>query len=439
MRKFRAVTLVIVAMLVLSSCGGDEDEGGGSPGADGGDGPLGGSISILAVYADAEEESFRAMIQPWVDEHGVEVEYTATRDINAQLTTQIAGGNPPDIAGLPGPGPMAQYARDGDLVPLDDVIDMDTYASQYDEGWITAGTVDDQLVGIFTKVSVKGLIFYNPQQFEAAGYTVPEDFDGLSALVDEISGSGTAPWGIGLESGAASGWPGTDWIEDFVLRQSGPDVYDQWVAGELPWTSPEITAAFEAFGAWASDEAYVAGGPQQAINTAFGNGGDCLFSDPAECYLHHQASFITGFFEDNFPDVAVAGETYDFFPMPGIEYNGVTTAGDLFGMFNDTPQARSLMQYLTTPEAQQIWVERGGAISPSKEVPVDVYPDETSQRFAEIIQGAETTRFDASDLMPAAMNEAFFGAVLDYVQDPDSLDSILSELDTVQQEAYAEG
>lgn len=442
MTRFRMVAPIAVLALVLTACpaGDTSDTPGASAsgsGAAGGEGEqLGGSVSILAVYADAEEESFRAMIQPWVDLHGVDVQYTATRDINAQLTTQIAGGNPPDIAGLPGPGPMAQYARDGDLVPLDDVIDMDTYASQYDQGWITAGTVDDQLVGIFTKVSVKGLVFYNPVQFEAAGYEAPEDWDGLTSLVDEIAASGTAPWGIGLESGAASGWPGTDWIEDFVLRQSGPDVYDQWVAGELPWTSDEIRAAFEAFGQWATTDEFVAGGPNQVINTAFGNGGDCLFGDPAECYLHHQASFITGFFEDNFPDVAVAGETYDFFPMPGIEFDGVTTAGDLFGMFNDTPQARSLMQYLTTPEAQQIWVERGGAISPSKEVPVDAYPDETSQRFAEIILGAETTRFDASDLMPSQMNEAFFEGILNYVQSPDDLDSILETLDGVQESAY---
>ena len=438
MRKFRVVTPFIIAMLVVTACGGDDESSPGGGDGDG-DGALGGTISILAVYADAEEESFQAMIEPWATENGVEIEYTATRDINAQLTTQIAGGNPPDIAGLPGPGAMIQFARDGDLVPLDDVIDMDAYTSQYDEGWITAGTVDDQLVGIFTKVSVKGLIFYNPAQFEAAGYTVPEDYDGLTTLVDQISSDGTPPWGIAIEDGAASGWPATDWIEDFVLRQSGPDVYDQWVAGELPWSSPEITAAFEAFGAWATDEAYVAGGPNQVINTAFGNGGDCLFSEPAECYLHHQASFITGFFEDNFPDEAVAGETYEFFPMPGIEFDGVTTAGDLFGMFNDTPQARSLMQYLTTAEAQQIWVERGGAISPNTEVPVEAYPDETSARFAEIIQGAETTRFDASDLMPAAMNEAFWGAVLDYVQNPDNLSTILTELDGVQAEAYAEG
>jgi alpha-glucoside transport system substrate-binding protein len=170
---------------------------------------------------------------------------------------------------------------------------------------------------------------------------------------------------------------------------------------------------------------YSFGGPNGVLNTAFGNGGDCLFSDPPGCFLHHQASFITSFFEDNFPDVAVAGETYDFFPMPAGEFSAVETAGDLFGMFNDTPQARSLMRYLVTPEAQQIWVEIGGSISPSSAVPIDAYPDETSQRFAEILNEAETVRFDASDKMPDQMNQAFWSAVLDAVQNPDNLDSIL--------------
>jgi alpha-glucoside transport system substrate-binding protein len=439
MRTFRFTTPFVVVALVLAACTGGGDEG--SPGDGDGEGPLGGSISILAVYADAEEESFMAMIEPWATENEVEIEYTATRDINAQLTTQIAGGNPPDVAGLPGPGAMQQFARDGDLVPLDDVIDMDTYASQYDQGWITAGTVDDQLVGIFTKVSVKGLIFFNPAQFEAAGYTVPEDYASFTALVDQIAADGTTPWGIGLESGAATGWPGTDWIEDFVLRQSGPDVYDQWVNGELAWSSPEIRAAFEAFAAWASDEQFVFGGPSTELGTAFGNGGDCLFSEPPGCYLHHQASFMggeAGFFETNFPDVAVAGETYDFFVMPGDAFDGVTSAGDLFGMFNDTPAAQSLISWLVTAEAQQIWVERGGALSANKSVSPDVYPDEPGRKSAEALTSAETVRFDASDMMPAEMGAAFLEGVVNTVQTPDDLDSILSTLDDVQASAYGE-
>jgi alpha-glucoside transport system substrate-binding protein len=105
-------------------------------------------------------------------------------------------------------------------------------------------------VGIFIKVAVKGLVFYNPEKFEAANYEVPEDFDGLNALVEQMKEDGTTPWGIGLESDAASGWPGTDWIEDFVLRQSGPEVYDAWWQGTQKWTSPEIREAFVSFLKW---------------------------------------------------------------------------------------------------------------------------------------------------------------------------------------------
>lgn len=214
---------------------------------------LGGSISILATWADAEQDAFLEMIQPWVDRTGVDVQYESTRDLNAVLTTRVEGGNPPDVAGLPGPGQMAQFARAGSLYCLDEVLPVDQMQQQYNEGWIADGTVDDQLVGIFIKVAVKGLIWYNPQAFDAAGYEVPSDWDGLNSLVEKIHDDGTPPWGIGLESGAASGWPGTDWIEDFVLRQSGPEVYDAWWQGTQEWTSDEIKKAFEAFGKWAAN------------------------------------------------------------------------------------------------------------------------------------------------------------------------------------------
>ena len=214
---------------------------------------LGGEINILAVWADAEQDSFMAVIQPWVDRTGVTVNYESTRDINATLTTRLEGGNPPDVAGLPGPGAMAQFARAGQVFALDNVIDQEQMAQEWNEGLISDSQVDGHMVGVFIKVSPKGFIWYNPQAFDAKSYEVPSDFDGLDALVEQIKSDGTTPWGIGLGSGAGSeGWPGTDWIEDFVIRQSGPDVYDAWWQGTQKWSSPEIKEAFQAFGKWAS-------------------------------------------------------------------------------------------------------------------------------------------------------------------------------------------
>jgi alpha-glucoside transport system substrate-binding protein len=404
------------------------------PGASGE--PVGGSISILAIWTDAEQETFEAVIQPWVDANDVTVEYEGTRDLATILTTRVEGNNPPDVAGLPNPGAMAEFARNGDLIPLADFMDMDQLATDYNEGWIADGTVDDELVGIWAKGGVKGLIWYNPEQFSAEGYEVPTDWATFDALVEQIKADGNTPWGIGLESGGDSGWPGTDWIEDIVLRQAGPDVYDAWWQGTQLWSSPEIKRAFETFGTWAADADYVNGGPNNALSTPFGNGGDCLFTDPPGCYLHHQASFISGNFEDNNPDTAVAGETYDFFGMPGDEFNGATTAGDLFAMFRDTPQARSLMQYLTTVEAQTLWVEQGGNISANRSVSLDAYPDETSRSIAAALNAAEVVRYDGGDKMPAQMGRAFFSAILDYIQNPNNLDQILTDLDGVQAEAY---
>jgi alpha-glucoside transport system substrate-binding protein len=434
-KRSRLFAPLAIGAMILAAC---------TPAASQSSGPvgsgekLGGTISILAIWTGAEEETFKKVIQPWVDANGVDVQYEGTRDLSTVLTTKVEGNDPPDVAGLPNPGAMAEFAKNGDLIPLEDFMDIDQLNTDYNEGWIADGTVDGKLVGIWAKGGVKGLVWYNPKAFTAGGYEVPTDWTSFNALVDKIKSDGHTPWGIGLEGGADSGWPGTDWIEDLVLRQAGPEVYDKWWQGTQKWTSPEIKKAFQAFGKWAADPAYVFGGPNNELSTAFGNGGDCLFTDPPGCYLHHQASFISGNFVENNPDTAIAGETFDFFPMPADKFKGATTAGDLFGMFKDTPQARSLMKYLTTEAAQELWVGLGGNISANRSVPLTAYTDPTAKKIAEALNAAEVVRYDAGDKMPAQMGRAFFGAMLDYVQNPDNLDKILEDLDKVQAEAYAQ-
>jgi len=365
------------------------------------------------------------MVAPFEASTGIDVQYTGTRDLTTVLSTGVQAGILPDVAGLPTLGSLIDWTKQGALKPLDDVLDIAAYKAETAPALVELGTVDGKISGVFIKAAVKGLIWYNPANYTAGA---PDTWDALNATAT----SGEAKrWCIGLESGAASGWPGTDWIEDFVLRQSGPDVYDAWVAGTQKWTSPEIKAAFEAFGT-AVAETY--GGSDAILTTNFGDGGNQLFTDPAGCLFHHQASFITDFFKKQ--GGAKDGQ-YDFFRMPDINpaFAGATTgAGDLFGMFNDTPQARALMAYLVTADAQAIWVGLGGALSANNKV--TEYPDDISKRSAEILANAGVFRFDASDLMPAAMNSAFWTAILDFVKDPGQLDAVLTNLDSVQTSAY---
>ncbi len=429
MRLFatRNVSLLAVVSLVAAACG----SGTGSP-APGGSGPagsgqLGGTVTVIGTWGAEEQEAFLAMVKPWEDRTGAKVQYTGTRDLNAVLTTGVASGILPDLAGLPGPGQMAEFARAGKLIDLSTVLDTAKYNEETAPAFVELGTVDGKLSGVFIKSAVKGLIWYNKANFEGDAPATWADLTGTDPAPAE------ALWCIAVESGAASGWPGTDWIEDIVLRQAGPEVYDAWVAGTQKWTSPEIKAAFETFGE-AVANSY--GGSDYIINTAFQQTGNELFTDPPGCKFVHQASFISSMFQD---ESGAGPDDFDFFVMPDIneEFTGsLTGAGDLFGMFHDTPQARSLMQWLVTPEAQQIWVDIGGAISGNTKV--TTYPNAVDTRLAETLGAATTFRFDASDLMPEAMNNAFWSAILEYIQKPDGLDAILTGLDATQADAYGE-
>jgi len=392
---------------------------------------LGGSVSVVGSWSGAEQDSFLAMVKPWEDGTGAKVNYTGSRDLSAQLTAGIAAGNLPDLAGLPGPGLMKEWYDQGALKSLD-FVDFNAYSSATPAGFADLGKASDgKLIGIFTKAAVKGLIYYSTKTFSTP--PAPKSWDELNQLATSTATGDTKEWCIGLESGAASGWPGTDWLEDIVLRQSGPQVYDAWVQGTQKWTSPEIKQAWQTFGE-ALNNAH--GGTKFIVNTNFGKAANPMFATPPGCLFHHQASFITDFFKN---EAGAKDGDFDFFPFPDIntQFTGsVTGGGDLFGMFNDTPQAESLVQWLLTPEAQQIWVKRGGFISGNKNVPVDVYPDDASKKAAQILQQAQTFRFDASDQFPGAMNDAFFKAIVKFAGDQSQLDSILQELDQVQADAY---
>jgi len=353
------------------------------------------------------------------------------------LTTRVQGGNPPDVAGIPGPAQMVQFANEGKLVDLSNILS--DYQKDYAKTWIDLGTVNGKLVGVFMKASVKGLIWYDPKVWQTNNFQIPQTWDQLMNLSTQMADSGTTPWCIAVESGAASGWPGTDWLEDIVLRQSGEQTYNQWWQGKIKWTSPEIKQAWQTWGQIVGNPKMVFGGANTMLSTNFGNVGTPLFTNPPGCYMVHQASFITSFFEQNSPGVKPVTD-FNWFGFPPFKQGAPLSteiAGDLMGVFNDTPQAEALIKYLLTPEAQDIWVKRGGFISPNKLVPMSDYPNDLDRASANRLTSAQVAVFDASDQMPTPMQTAFYTGILNFIQDPTSLDSILQNLDSVQQSAYS--
>ena len=359
------------------------------------------------------------------------------RDRPAVLATRLAAGNPPDLTPHPWIGLMKQWADDGQIVDLTDLVD----TSDINPALVPIGEYEGGLYGLFIFPNVKSLIWYNPKAFAAKGYEIPTTWYQLLALCEQIVADGGAPFSIGLESGAASGWPGTDWIEDIMLRTAGADVYDKWVAHEISWTDARVKKAFETFGSL-FDKGYVFGGPIGALTTNFGDAADPLFLDPPAAYMHHQATFIQGFFNDHF-DGLVAAEDYDIFPLPTITPAAtpdgsipLLVSGDVVTVFNNRPEVIAFAQFLTSETAANIWSSELGELSAYVNADPAQFESSITRKAQEMLLSATVSRFDGSDLMPGEIGAgAFWSGVLDYISGI-NLDTVLQAIEAAAVDAY---
>ena len=403
---------IVVPMAVLAAAGialsGCATAGGGTGGGGGEDDKI---VTVYGTIADTEAELLEASFKPFEDETGIDVQYESSKEFESQIGIRAQGGNPPDVAIFPQPGLLADLASRGFLkaAPEGVAANVDEYWS---DDWAAYGTVDGTLYGAPLMASVKGFVWYQPAKFAEWGVEVPATWDELLTLTQTIQETtGVAPWCVGFGSGDATGWPGTDWVEDLVLRESGPDVYDQWVANEIPFTDPQIQSAFDSVGEILLNPAYVnAGfGDVQSINST-------EFGDPAvaladgTCALHHQASFFDGFISDAGATVAPDGDVWAFV-LPGVEAgaNAVTGGGEIVGAFDDSASTVAFLEYLSSPEWANERVSLGGVISANNGLdPANASSGILSQAI-EILQDPATTfRFDASDLMPGAVGAGSF-------------------------------
>ncbi len=359
------------------------------------------------------------------------------RDRPAILATRLAQGNPPDMTPMPWVGLMRQWADAGQIVDLTGLVD----TSNINPALLPTGEYKGGLYGLFIFPNVKSLVWYNPKQFAAKGYQVPTTWTELQLLSQQIVDDGGVPWSIGLESGAASGWPGTDWIEDIMLRTAGAEVYDKWVNHEIPWTDSRVKYAFEIFGnLFASN--FVLGGATGALTTNFGDAADPLFTDPPAAYMQKQATFINGFITDHFPNL-VAGEDYAIFPLPGISPDAtpdgsipLLVSGDFVTVFNNRPEVMKFAQFLASKEAADIWSSELGELSAQVDADPAQFSNPITSQAQAMLNNATVSRYDGSDMMPAEIGTgAFWTGILDFVSGT-PLDTVLQDIEDVAEEAY---
>jgi len=392
------------------------------------------TVTITGPWLAPENAIFQGILSYFADATGAKVEYSGSDSFEQQIVIDTQAGTPPNIAVFPQPGLAADLASRGLLSPVDKKV-RDSVKKNYAaaDSWIDLATYadksgKDQFYGVFFRVDLKSLVWYSPDNFEDNGYEVPESMEELIALSDKMVKDGNTPWCIGLGSGAATGWPATDWVEDMMLRTQSPADYDRWVSNDLKFTDPKVVGAIEAFGQFALNEKYVAGGAAAVSTTDFRDSPKGLFSVPADCMMHRQASFIPAFF----PEGTVVGEDADFFYFPAYASKKlgkpVLGAGTVVTVTKPNKATDALMEYLTTPLAHELWMAKGGFLTAHKGVNVDLYLNETLKRQGDILLNATTFRFDGSDLMPGAVGAGSFWTGIVYYTSVVSAEEVAEEI-----------
>ena len=438
----KPVVAVMALSLVAAACGGDDDtaepaaeptaeatDDGTAEATDDGtaeapagesllDGAIaceqqheGKSVSIFSPVRDSENdnaiEEFVAGYQPLMDCTGVEIVWQGTDQFETELNVRLQGGDAPDVIDYPQPGLMAGHVAQEYLQAFPEDLAASTQ-NDFIPGWDSYATFDGTVYGIPGRSNIKSLVWYSPTGFAEAGYEIPDSLEGLTELSDQIVADGKVPWCVGAESGVATGWVLTDWMEDFMLRVNGEEVYDQWVNHEIPFNDPQVVEVVDAVGAFVKNADYLGGenNVKAIATTKFQDGGLGVAS--GDCYLHRQASFYSSLFPEG-TNVAPDGDVWYFYlPSPAGGPNYMLGAGDIYAAGTDKPETFDVLRYTGSTDYQTYMVNTRGELSPSLSIDVADIEDELVRGLSELQLGADVFRFDASDLMPGAVGAGTF-------------------------------
>jgi ABC-type glycerol-3-phosphate transport system substrate-binding protein len=355
------------------------------------------SVRVVGAWSGVEQQRFQRVLDFFERSSGFQVVYRpAPNGVPALLASLKAAGRLPDVAFLPQPGLLRQYAQTNLLVSIDKVAGSEVRRS-FSAVWQQLGSVDGHLYGVWFKAADKSLIWYNIGAFEKAGVVPPHSFDGLLAVAARLRQSGIVPFAVG----GADGWTLTDWFENIYLITQGPQRYDRLAEHRIPWTDDSVKATLRLLAA-VMEPGNVAGGPEGALRTTFDRSVTETFSSPPEAAMVFEGDFVAGVVTGM--TSAQLGVDADVFSFPTLSGGTawVDAGGDVAVLMSQSSAAAALIRFLASAQAGRIWAAMGGFVSPNLNVDPAVYPDDITRSIAlNVIDASDSLRFDLSDLQPA--------------------------------------
>lgn len=391
-------------------------------------------LEVFGVWQGVAADELRSVLSEFTAETGITTRYIGTSSVLDNLEERLAEGNPPDVAVVSQPAVVRDLFVNGYVLGLPDdvatVVDTN-YRSDVLELMRVAG-VD---VAVWLRASVKNLVWYVPELFVARGYEIPTTWADLSSLQSRMFEDGITPWCMGLAAFGASGWPGTDWVEQILLGAYPVDVYDAWVVGDVPFTDDRVRAAFDVYKTQALVPGFTRDGARGALGTLRTEAGLPLFDDPPGCAMYRQASFNAAELPAD-TEIGPEGDV-NVFPFPGFE--GIDpplhAGGDFAVALQDRPEVWALMAYFADPASAEVWDASGGLVAPHASFDTARYGESFARYVADLLRESASVRFDGSDLMPPDLATAFNEGILDLIATGD----VEGVTQTLQEEAEAAG
>jgi alpha-glucoside transport system substrate-binding protein len=395
---------------------------------------IGGSVDFLGVVTGAPADALLAALKPFESATGVQVNYEATFSQESILQTRIQAGNPPDVVFSSYPLQLVQLAKAGKLVPLNGVLNMAAVRKQYPKPLLDLGTLNGKLYGFFSIVNYHALVWYNPNKYTGPRHPT---WAQLAAWTKTSAGQGKPPWCMGIESGAATGWPAANEVLDALfVRRYGPAVAAKWVQGKLSWTSPQVKWAWQSVGAIFTDPKMVNGGSAAVASTNFLAAGNGMFTSTPTCYLLPQAQWYGSYVPGGVQGATAADIAYFPFPSINPRYKDAQMVdGNQVALLRNRAQGRALVAYMSTPQFQTLLAQTGSFLVPNAAVSPSVYPTPLSRRVATELIASKATQAATillpSVLFPVAVTNQFFKNLTSYLQNPSQLDVYLRDMDSV--------
>lgn len=392
--------------------------------------PAGEPLTVLGPFTlgSPEADAFVAELEAYSPGRASDVvyeEYFGEGDLLARL----AGPNPPDLIVVPQPGVLVELAPE--LVDLAGWLNETKLRRDFSDGLIDLASADGAVLGVPIKADLKSLVWYQPDEFAARGYDIPETFAELVALSDQMVANGETPWCNYIESGFATGWMGTDWVEDLLLGAEGPAVYDQWIAHDVQFVDARVEAAFERFRQMIDTPGYVFDRINMLNYPFFFN---ALPLGDDECLMHKQASFFAAAVQDFGFDL----DDFATFKFPSVDpaFSDATVGGGVYvAAVTDSNDVRQLARFLASQRFGRAALASAGTgwIMPNDRFDTTRYTSDLTRSFAETVRAAiaaDQFRFDASDLMPPEVGAGtFWFGMVDIISGAKTIPQVLGDID----------